>query len=115
MHLVSRQLRKTVSLLPLGSSSSNICLFYRKAFIDVNADDKGKVLILDQSEFNGYTISVAEDQKRQTSGGGNDRDQRTLFAKNLPYSADEHSISQLFEGVREVRLLRDRDSGRAKG
>ena len=45
----------------------------------------------------------------------NDKDERTLFVKNLPYSADEDSIGELFEGVKEVRLLRDKDSGRSRG
>ena len=72
---------------------------------------------MDQTEFNGSYISVAEDAPRQAAGGGggDDRDARTLFVKNLPWSADDQTIAALFEGCKQVRLLTDRDTGRAKG
>merc|ERR1712096_41653 len=44
-----------------------------------------------------------------------DRDERTLFVKNLPYSTDEDTIASYFEDVKEVRLLTDRVSGRPIG
>jgi len=39
----------------------------------------------------------------------------TLFCKNLSYQADEREIMQLFKGVKEVRLVRDRISRKSKG
>jgi len=101
-----------------------------KAFIDIDSDDKGKALALDQTEWNGSTISVAVDdrlpreprgQKRESGGFGgggfdkSERDSRTLFAKNLPWSADSEGVGALFEGIREVRMLNDRETGRSKG
>ena len=80
-------------------------------------------MALDGCEFEGATLSVGIDLPRGkrnadwAPGKEKDpnRDERTLFVKNLPYSADEASIINLFEGVKEVRLLTDRDSKRPKG
>lgn len=44
-----------------------------------------------------------------------DRDARTMFVRNLPYSATEEEISDLFENVEEVRILIDRQTGNSKG
>merc|ERR1719427_952243 len=105
-----------------------------KAFIDIDGDDKGKALALDQTEWKGSTITVSVDKQmpRQPRGesrnnsfngggggfGGGDkeeRDGRTLFAKNLPWSSDKEAVGSLFEGVKDVRMLMDRESGRPKG
>lgn len=43
---------------------------------------------------------------------------KRLFVGNLPYSAEEHQIRELFEqkgGVEEVKLITDRDTGRPRG
>ena len=44
-----------------------------------------------------------------------DRDRLSLFCKNIPYDATEDEISSLFEGVKEVRIAKDRDSGNPRG
>ena len=42
-----------------------------------------------------------------------------LYVGNLPFSADEHQIRELFEQngrtVTEVKLITDRDTGRPRG
>lgn len=44
---------------------------------------------------------------------------KRLYVGNLPYSADEEEVRQLFEGggrtVEDVHLVTDRETGRAKG
>ena len=44
-----------------------------------------------------------------------DRDARTMFVRNLPYSASEDDLMQYFENVEEVRMLTDKATGRKKG
>ena len=42
-----------------------------------------------------------------------------LYVGNLPFSADEHAVRELFEqngrNVTEVKLITDRDTGRPRG
>ena len=42
-----------------------------------------------------------------------------LYVGNLPFSADEHAVRELFEqngrSVTEVKLITDRDTGRPRG
>ena len=45
---------------------------------------------------------------------GDDRDQRTVFVKNLPYSVTEDSLAPVFEGCTQVRLPLN-EEGRPKG
>merc|ERR1712119_204802 len=95
----------------------------QKVFADISGDDKAAALKLDQHDWDGYVISVGVDAPRGDRQPGwkpreapaPDRDERTLFVKNLPYSTDEDTIASYFEDVKEVRLLTDRDSGRPKG
>uniref|UniRef100_F7A5D0 Nucleolin like protein CiRGG1 n=1 Tax=Ciona intestinalis TaxID=7719 RepID=F7A5D0_CIOIN len=93
----------------------------QKAYVDVRAEDKDAALQLHQVEWKGQEIQVteaqskAQDRKGDFASNRNDKDERTLFVKNLPYSADENAIAELFDGVKEVRLLTDRESGRPKG
>jgi len=44
----------------------------------------------------------------------NDRNQRTLFVKNLPWTATEEQVGELFEGCTDVRLPLN-EEGRLKG
>lgn len=44
----------------------------------------------------------------------NDRNQRTVFVKNIPYSATEDKVGELFEGCTQVRLPLN-DEGQVKG
>lgn len=44
----------------------------------------------------------------------NDRNQRTLFVKNLPWTATEDQVAELFEGCTSVRLPLN-EEGRLKG
>merc|ERR1719317_1069984 len=95
----------------------------QKVFADVSGDEKDAALKLDQHDWDGYVISVGVDAPRGDRQPGwkpreapaPDSDERTLFVKNLPYSADEDTIASYFEDVKEVRLLTDRESGRPKG
>jgi len=43
-----------------------------------------------------------------------ERNQRTIFVKNIPYSATEDTVGELFEGCTAVRLPLN-DDGRVKG
>jgi len=43
-----------------------------------------------------------------------ERNQRTIFVKNIPYTATEESITELFDGCSTVRLPLTED-GRFKG
>ena len=38
-----------------------------------------------------------------------------MFVKNFPWSANEDSIAELFDGVQNVRLPTDRETGKMKG
>merc|ERR1719354_1056653 len=95
----------------------------QKVFADISGDEKDAALKLDQHDWDGYVISVGVDAPRgdrqpgwkPTEAPAPDRDERTPFVKNLPYSADEDTIASYFEDVKEVRLLTDRESGRPKG
>ena len=101
----------------------NLLFYHRKVFADISGDEKDAALKLDQHDWDGYVISVGVDAPRGERQPGwkpreapaPDRDERTLFVKNLPYSADEDTIASYFEDVKEVRLLTDRESGRPKG
>jgi len=42
-----------------------LMIFCRRAFVDVNAADLEKALKLDQTEFDGQTITVQADEKRK--------------------------------------------------
>merc|ERR1712127_764430 len=46
-----------------------------------------------------------------------DKDKRTLFVRNLPFSVDEDQMYELFNnyGTCQVRLLTDRNTGKPKG
>lgn len=46
-----------------------------------------------------------------------EKDQRTLFVRNLPFSVDEDQMYELFNnyGTCQVRLLTDRNTGKPKG
>jgi len=43
-----------------------------------------------------------------------DRDQRTLFVRNVPWTATEDQFAELFEGCTQVRLPLN-DEGKVKG
>ena len=81
-------------------------------------------------DFNGYTLranSAGEKPGFGSPGGfgsprGGDRparnDDATCFVANLPFSADENSLREVFQGVgpvKSVRLISDRETGRPKG
>jgi len=40
-----------------------------------------------------------------------DRNQRTVFVKNIPYSATEDKVTELFEGCTHVRLPLNEEGG----
>jgi len=44
----------------------------------------------------------------------NERNQRTVFVKNLPFTATEDTVAELFEGCTAIRLPTN-DEGRIKG
>ena len=45
---------------------------------------------------------------------GDERDQRTVFIRNLPYTVTKDKVAEMFEGCTDVRLPLD-DEGSAKG
>jgi hypothetical protein len=46
--------------------------------------------------------------------GGDERDRRTVFVKNVPFSATKDCIGELFESVTDVRLPLN-EEGQPKG
>lgn len=62
---------------------------------------------------------TAEAAPTPTAGpGGDAAGSKTVFIKNLPWSADEDALGQFFAECGElasVRIARDRDTGRMRG
>lgn len=46
--------------------------------------------------------------------GGDERDRRTVFVKNVPFAATRDTIGELFESVTDVRLPLN-EEGQPKG
>ena len=46
-----------------------------------------------------------------------DKDKRTVFVRNLPYTVDENTLQCLnyFECASEIRLARDKETGKVRG
>ena len=44
-----------------------------------------------------------------------ERDRLSLFCKNIPYESTEEDIGALFDGVKEVRIATNRDTGEPRG
>jgi len=90
-------------------------------FVDLeSADDLDKALELDGQTLGGNALTIQKAKPRKSEGGAPEksdddtaRDAATLFVKNLPYSASEDDLRELFDGCTEVRL--PRSDGRSKG
>jgi len=59
-------------------------------------------------------LVIAEHISDCVTDSNDQRNQRTVFVKNLPYSVTEDQIAELFEGCTQVRLPLN-DEGQVKG
>jgi len=99
------------------------------AFVQLeDAADLDKALALSGEELQGQALSIEKARSKNKpqeyggaqagtprgGGGGDDKDSRVLFVKNLPYEATEDMVREHFPGVQQVRMPL-RDDGLIKG
>uniref|UniRef100_A0A3B5L9G7 Nucleolin n=1 Tax=Xiphophorus couchianus TaxID=32473 RepID=A0A3B5L9G7_9TELE len=78
----------------------------RFGYVDfANEEDLNKALELNGKKFMGQEVKLDKARSKESSQEGKkERDARTLFVKNLPYSATIDDLKELFESAVDVRL-----------
>ncbi|XP_014865367.1 PREDICTED: nucleolin isoform X2 [Poecilia mexicana] len=70
-----------------------------------NEDDLNRALELNGKKFMGQEVKLDKARSKESSQEGKkERDARTLFVKNLPYSATTDDLKEVFESAVDVRL-----------
>ncbi|XP_040284382.1 nucleolin isoform X5 [Bufo bufo] len=81
-------------------------------------DEVEQALQLSGKKVLGFEIKIEKAnspaEKNKSAENRKERDSRTLFVKNLPYSAEVEQLQEIFENAKEVRLLTSKD-GSSKG
>jgi nucleolin len=100
------------------------------AFVEFSSNSEAKAALDDGANLNcdGRDLTVNYSGQKPTGdrperpayggGQGGQGDKHTAFVGNLPFKADENALADFFKkcgGIVEVRLAKDRDTGKLKG
>ncbi|NXX99214.1 NUCL protein, partial [Centropus bengalensis] len=80
-----------------------------------SAEDLDKALQLNGKKLMGLEVKLEKAKSKETmKENRKERDARTLFVKNLPYSASEDELREVFENAQEIRMVMNKE-GNSKG
>ncbi|NWR77212.1 NUCL protein, partial [Centropus unirufus] len=80
-----------------------------------SAEDLDKALQLNGKKLMGLEVKLEKAKSKETmKENRKERDARTLFVKNLPYSATEDELREVFENAQEIRMVMNKE-GNSKG
>ncbi|XP_008402014.1 nucleolin-like, partial [Poecilia reticulata] len=99
-------LRKFFSKNDIEATDVRLGMSKRFGYVDfANEDDLNKALELNGKKFMGQEVKLDKARSKENSQEGKkERDARTLFVKNLPYSATIDDLKEVFESAVDVRL-----------
>ncbi|XP_014906091.1 nucleolin isoform X1 [Poecilia latipinna] len=99
-------LRKFFSKNNIEITDVRLGMSKRFGYVDfANEDDLNRALELNGKKFMGQEVKLDKARSKESSQEGKkERDARTLFVKNLPYSATIDDLKEMFESAVDVRL-----------